>query len=70
MPDVKIHSSVEKRVWSDLRALASESHDSISSLLTRAIEEYVARRRVRPEVLRHLEDSMRDHRDLGRRLAR
>lgn len=69
MPDVKIHSQVEKRVWSDLRALASESHRSISSLLTRAIEEYVARRRVRPEVLRHLEDSMREHQGLVRRLA-
>ena len=70
MPDGQISSKVEKRVWSDLRALASEPHQSISGVLTEAIQEYVARRRVRPDVLRHLEDSMRAHEDLGRRLAR
>lgn len=57
-------------VWNDLRALAAESHQKISGLLSEAIRDYLARRRVRPDVLRHLEDSMREHEDLGRRLAR
>lgn len=70
MPDVKISSKVDRSVWNDLRALASESHQNISGLLTEAIRDYLARRRVRPDVLRHLEDSMREHEDLGRRLAR
>ena len=69
MPDVKISSKVDRDVWEDLRALARESHQSISGLLTEAIEDYVRRRRVRPDVLRHLEDSLRDHEELGRRLA-
>jgi predicted transcriptional regulator len=69
MPDVKISSKVEQRAWEDLRELARESHQSISGVLTEAIRDYVRRRRVRPDVLRHLEDSMREHDDLGRRLA-
>jgi len=70
MPDVKISSKVEKKVWNELRELAAESHQNISGLLTEAIRDYVGRRRVRPDVLRHLEDSMREHEDLGRRLAK
>ena len=69
MPDVKISSKVEKRAWDDLRELARESHQSISGVLTEAIRDYVRRRRVRPDVLRHLDDSMREHEELGRRLA-
>jgi len=69
VPDVKISSKVEKKVWNDLRELAAESHQNISGLLTEAIRDYVGRRRVRPDVLRHLEDSVREHEDLGRRLA-
>ena len=69
MAAVKISSKVEESAWQDLKALAAESHQSISGLLTEAIEEYVRRRRVRPDVLRHLEDSMGDHEELGRLLA-
>ena len=69
MPSIKISSKVEKRVWDDLRELAAESHQNIAGLLTEAIREYVGRRRVRPDVLHHLEDSMREHDELGRRLA-
>ena len=38
-------------------------------MLSEAIEEYLARRRVRPDALRHLEDSMRENDDLGKLLA-
>jgi len=37
--------------------------------LTEAIREYVRRRRVRPDVLKHLETSIEENRELGRRLA-
>ncbi len=69
MPSIKISSKVEKAVWGDLRELAAESHQNMSGLLTEAIRDYVSRRRVRPDVLRHLEDSMQAHDELGRRLA-
>jgi predicted transcriptional regulator len=66
---IKISSKVEASVWEELRRLANESHQSISGLLTEAIRDYVRRRRVRPEVLEHLERSIEANRELGRRLA-
>ncbi|MEM6674835.1 MAG: hypothetical protein AAF726_18450 [Planctomycetota bacterium] len=66
---IKISSEVEAAVWEELRRLSEESRQSISGLLTDAIRDYVRRRRLRPEVLGHLEDSIADNRELGRRLA-
>jgi len=70
MASIKVSSKVEERVWSDLKALAEESHQNLSGLLTEAIAEYVQRRRVRPTVLKHLEDSIERNETLGRLLAR
>ena len=69
MAAIKISSKVEEQVWDDLKQLADESHQNVSGLLTEAIREFVRRRRVRPEVLRHLEDSMRENDELGHLLA-
>jgi len=67
---IKISSKVEESVWRELRAIAEESHQSIGGLLTEAIRDFVRRRRVRPEVLEHLESSMARNEELGRLLAR
>ena len=69
MASVKISSKVEEKAWDELRAFAAESNQSISGLLTEAIEEFLQRRRIRPEVLEHLEDSIRENEELGRLLA-
>jgi predicted transcriptional regulator len=69
MTAIKISSKVDRSVWNELRALAEESHRSISGLLTEAIREFLQRRRVRPDVLRHLERSMEENERLGRLLA-
>lgn len=69
MAAIKISSKVEESVWHELRAIAEESHQSIGGLLTEAIRDYVRRRRVRPEVMRHLEDSIAENEELGRLLA-
>jgi hypothetical protein len=69
MATIKISSKVEAADWQALQSLARESHQNISGLLTEAIRDYVRRRRVRPEVLGHLEDSIGENRELGRRLA-
>jgi predicted transcriptional regulator len=69
MAAVKVSSKVDESVWNDLKQLASESHQSISGLLTDAIREYVRRRRVRPDVLRHLDASIAENEKLGRLLA-
>jgi predicted transcriptional regulator len=70
MSTIKISSKVESAVWNEFRALANESHQNISGLLTEAISDYLRRRRVRPIVLDHLEDSMNENDELGKRLAR
>jgi predicted transcriptional regulator len=69
MAAIKISSKVEEADWKALQEVARDSHQSISGLLTEAIREYVRRRRVRPDVLRHLEISIEQNRELGRRLA-
>ena len=70
MSAIKISSKVDPEVWDDLKQLAEETNQSISGVLTEAIQDYVRRHRVRPDVLRHLEDSIRDNEELGRLLAK
>lgn len=69
MANIKISSKVEQEEWKALQDLARESHQSISGLLTEAIRDYVRKRRLRPVVMDHLEDSIKDNEELGRRLA-
>lgn len=70
MSTIKVSSKVEEAAWEELKALAEESQQSISGVLTEAIAEYVQRRRVRPAVLSALEHSMAKNRKLGALLAR
>lgn len=69
MASIKISSQVEQADWSALQDIARESHQSISGLLTEAIRDYVRRRQLRPAVMDHLENSMDENEELGRRLA-
>ena len=69
MSAIKISSKVEESAWNNLRELAKESNQSISGVLTEAIEDYLRRHRIRPEVMKHLEDSMIAHESLGQKLA-
>ena len=70
MSAIKISSKVEQSDWNDLQELARESHQSISGLLTEAIRDYVRKRRLRPDVLSHLEDSLNENEELGKLLAK
>ena len=70
MSSIKISSKVEEREWNALQKLARESHQSISGLLTDAIRDYVRKRRLRPTVVSHLEDSMNENEELGKLLAK
>lgn len=69
MATIKISSKVEEAVWDDLKLLARESHQNVSGVLTEAISQYVQRRRVRPVVLEHLNDSVQMNEELGKLLA-
>ena len=68
MTTIRISSRVDEAVWNELRNLARETKRSVSEVLSEAIEEYLARRRARPDVLRHLEDAMRENEELGKLL--
>lgn len=70
MAKIKISSKVEKNEWEALQAIAYESNQSIAGLLTEAVADYVRKRRLRPEVLSHLEDSIGENEELGHRLAK
>ena len=70
MAAIKVSSKVDEKVWDDLRSMARDSHQSVSGLLTEAIREYLQRRRVRPVVIEHLEESIADNKRLGELLAK
>ena len=70
MAKIKISSKVEQSEWEALQAIAYESKQSIAGLLSEAVADYVRRRRLRPEVLSHLEDSIDENEELGHRLAK
>jgi predicted transcriptional regulator len=70
VPSIKISSKVDEDTWNELKALAAETHQNVSGVLTEAIRDYIKRKRVRPEVLNHLERSIADNEELGRLLAK
>ena len=70
MAKIKISSKVEQREWEALQALANESSQSISGVLSEAVADYVRKRRLRPVVMDHLEDSIVENEELGELLAR
>jgi len=70
MQSIKISSKVDEDTWNELKALAAETHQNVSGLLTEAIRDYVQRKRVRPVVLSHLEQSMTENEALGKLLAK
>jgi len=70
MAKIKISSKVEQREWEALQAIAYESNQSIAGLLSEAVADYVRKRRLRPEVLSHLEDSINENETLGYLLAK
>jgi len=66
---VKISSKMEGVVWEELKALAEENHQNISGVLTEAVSDYLHRHRLRPEVIRQVDASLRDNEGLGRLLS-
>lgn len=70
MSTIKISSKVEEAVWNELKAVAKESHQNVSGILTEAISDYLSRRRIRPVVKNHLDDSIRENEELGQLLAK
>ena len=70
MQSIKISSKVDEDTWKELKALAKETHQNVSGLLTEAIRDYLLRKRIRPVVLKQLEDSIAENEELGKLLAK
>lgn len=70
MQSIKISSKVDEDIWNELKALAKETHQNVSGLLTEAIRDYLLRKRIRPVVMKHLEDSITENEELGKLLAK
>jgi len=67
---IVISAKLDEAVWNELRGLARATGRDVSEVLSEVVEEYLARRRVRPDVLRHMEDSMRENEELGELVER
>jgi predicted transcriptional regulator len=70
MSMIKITLKIDEATWNELKLVAKESHQNISGLLTEAVNDYLKRRRIRPEVSQHLADSIQENKELGKYLAR
>lgn len=70
MAKVKFASLVEAKVLKDLRAHAADSDRSISSLVSEALAEYLAKVKVRPAFRSAMDEVLSEHEELLRRLAR
>lgn len=66
---IKFRSKIEQQVLDELRRFAKESGRTISSILTEAVSEYLARARVRPVFLAATEEVLDENADLLTRLA-
>jgi predicted transcriptional regulator len=67
---VKFASQIDARVLKELREFAKESDRTLSGVLTRAVDEFLQRARVRPAFRKAGEDVLDEHDDLLRRLAK
>jgi hypothetical protein len=70
MKAVKFSSKMDAKVLRELRAFASESHRTLTSVLDEAAADYLERARVRPAFRRAAERVLERNADLLARLAR
>lgn len=67
---IKFSSKIDKNVLGELKKFAKESHMSISGLLTKAVQEYLSRVRVRPAFREAAQEVVSEHEELLKRLAK
>lgn len=67
---LKISTVVDEAVWRDFKVLSGETKINLATMLEEALKEYIHKKRLRPEFLSHLEDSVKENDALGRLLAK
>jgi len=60
----------DKKVWKEVQNLSQETRQSLSGMVTEALEEYIRRKRLRPDFLKNMEKSIEENEALGRLLAK
>lgn len=67
---VKFSSKLDEATLEELRAYAKRTGRSIASVLTEAVDEYLARVQVRPAFRSAADEVLQEHDELLERLAR
>jgi predicted transcriptional regulator len=70
MKPIKFASQVDAKVLRDLRAYAEQNDRSISSVVTEALAEYLAKAQIRPAFQTSMEEVLVEHSELLSRLAK
>lgn len=67
---VKISTIIDEKLWREFKKHAQENHQSLSHLMNEALREFLRKRRIRPEFLKHIENSVNENDRLGAWLAK
>jgi len=67
---VKFASQIDEDTLKELKSFVKESDRSISSVLTDAVQEYLARVKLRPAFRKAAQEVLNEHTELLKRLAR
>ena len=70
MSKVKFASQVESKVLSDLKAYAVKSDRNISSIVSEALAEYLAKAQIRPAFRTAMDQVIEENTELLKRLAK
>ena len=70
MKPIKFASQVDAKVLRGLRAYAEQNDRSISSVVTEALAEYLAKAQIRPAFQASMEEVLVEHAELLSRLAK
>ena len=70
MSMLRITSQVEEALWLELKGIARVRHQSISTVLTDVIRQYLRQHNKQTGVQDHLTDSIHENKALGKLLAK
>jgi predicted transcriptional regulator len=66
----KFATQIDEKILNDLKKYAKDSDRSISGVVTEAVKTYLDRQRVRPAFTKAMDEVLKDHEELLRRLAK
>ncbi|MDO8527684.1 MAG: hypothetical protein Q7T03_08365 [Deltaproteobacteria bacterium] len=68
--NIKISTLVDEKIWKEIKELSEENSQSLSGMVTEALEEYIRKKALRPDFLKNMEKSIEENKELGRLLAK